>query len=169
MFMMHPFTHPWLSLLARLHLAPLAHDPPQHLSLQASTLPPTGSRPLHRAHVPCSRRDHPRLIMAHPLTTSLPRARALTRTAQTSRSRPPRSGRALTPTGLGRALGPACRPARLRAMGHRGFRQHHHQPGNPHPDGNCGRVGPSTQQVPGRRPCGVGKTAWSLREGWLGE
>ena len=37
---------------------------------RARLLPPTGSRPLHQAHAPCSRRDHPRLITARSLATS---------------------------------------------------------------------------------------------------
>ena len=37
---------------------------------RARLLPHTGSRPLHQAHAPSSRRDHPRLITARSLTTS---------------------------------------------------------------------------------------------------
>ena len=46
---------------------PHAHMTRRH---RARLLPLSGSRPLHQAHAPCSRRDHPRLITAHSLTTS---------------------------------------------------------------------------------------------------
>ena len=132
---MHPFTHPWLSLLARLHRAPRAHDPPRRLSLRARMLPPTGSRPLHQAHAPCSRRDHPRLITAHSLTapfTSPPfrpgLAPAPSDGPDSTVTPPIRSGPRAhrTRTGPGYFPGSACCPARPRAMGHRGFGQHHH-------------------------------------------
>ena len=91
------------------------------------TQPPTGSRPLHQGHAPCSRHDsarQARLITAHPLTSSGrvpsfqagPIAPALTRMARTvtPHSRPPSDpvgpsawfGRARTHLGLACHSGP---------------------------------------------------------------
>ena len=62
---MHPSpTHGFLS-------SPGFTGPHAHMTRhRARLLPHTGSRPLHQAHAPSSRRDHPRLITARSLTTS---------------------------------------------------------------------------------------------------
>jgi hypothetical protein len=79
----------------------------------------------------------------------------MTRTALTPLSRPPRSGRALAPTRLRVGQAPGSTQARpvaphgLEPWG-TGGSDNTTTLGDPHPKGNCGRAGPSTQQVQAR-------------------
>ena len=94
---------------------------------RARLLPPTGSRPLHQAHAPSSRRDHPRLITARSLTTSSTSPPFRPGPAPAPRlGRPGLHNHVPTPDPAGRtrtgpgSSRPGLLPLRPRAMGLRG-------------------------------------------------